>query len=241
MQISSSSAATSSMALNALRDVFQTQSTEPTGQKSPTGQASESAKRPPPPPPPPPPPKSSSGGGFSAETLSALLQAQETGSDAAADVIDEADTNGDGTVSLGELAASLGTDEASVSRAFARVDADADGEINASELEAGLKSAGGPRGHRSPPPSSTDVATSLLTEADSDNGGSLSLDEIAMALGRDDPSTLSNAFAALDTNGDGGLGGDELTSAVEAVFARQMAAYAAHSGFGSATSRSLAA
>ena len=38
------------------------------------------------------------------------------------------------------------------------------------------------------------------------------------------------AFAAdpvIDANGDGSLAADELTSAVEAMFARQMAAYAA--------------
>lgn len=241
MQISSSSAATSSMALSALRELFQTKPTETAGQISPTDPSSKSAKGPPSGPPPGPPPGAANGGGFSADTLSALLQAQESGSGGASDVIDEADTNGDGTVSLAELAASLGTDEASVTNAFAKVDADADGQINADEMEAGLKSIGGPHGRHGPPPSASDVATNVLASADANGGGSLSLGEIAAALGQDDQTSLSDAFAALDTNGDGGLGADELTSAVEAVFARQMAAYAANTGTASTASRSLAA
>ncbi|CAN5382643.1 hypothetical protein BH10PSE1_BH10PSE1_31710 [soil metagenome] len=158
--------------------------------------------------------------------MSSLLSAQEDSSSVASDVIDAADTNGDGTVSLAELAASLGADEASLTDAFAKVDADDDGQINADELEAGLKSA---RSHHGPPPpSATDVASNILSAADADAGGSLSLSEIASSLGEDDSSSLSDAFAKLDTNGDGGLGADELTSAVEAVFAKQMAAYAAN-------------
>lgn len=229
MQISSSSAATSSMALSALRDLFQTQSTEPTGQNPPAGPASGSAKGPPSGPPPGPPPGAGSGGGFSADTMSALLKTQEEGSDAASAVIDEADTNGDGTVSLAELAASLRTDEASLSQAFTQVDADADGQINQDELDAGLKSLAPPGSGRphGPPPSAGDIAADVLASADKDESGALSLDEISTALGEDDQTSLSDAFSALDTDGDGGLGADELTSAVTATFARQMAAYSA--------------
>lgn len=241
MQISSSSAATSSMALSALRDLFQTKPTETTGQIAPTGDVSKSSRGRPPPPPPPPPTGSGSGGGFSTDTLSALLQAQESGSGAASDAIDEADTNGDGTVSLAELAASLGTDEAAVSKAFSKVDSDADGQITVDEMDVGLKQAGGRRGPHGPPPPASEVASNLLTSTDSDQNGSLSLGEISTALGQDDQTALTDAFASLDTNGDGGLGSDELTSAIEAIFARQMAAYAANTGRSTTASRSLAA
>ncbi|MGV9005743.1 MAG: hypothetical protein ACOH1H_03295 [Brevundimonas sp.] len=241
MQISSSSAATSSMALNALRDLFQTRTTETTGQNSPTGSTSKSAKGPPSGPPPGPPPAAANGGGFSADTLSALLQGQEGGSGPAKAAIDAADTNGDGTVSLAELAASLGTDAASVTKAFTRVDSDADGQINAGEMEAGLKSLQGRHGPHGPPPSAADVAAGVLASADSDQNGSLSLAEITTTLGQNDPTSLSGTFSALDTNGDGALGADELTSGVQAVFARQMAAYAANTGTTATASRSLAA
>tara|TARA_R110002167_G_scaffold27139_6_gene92592 strand:+ start:2284 stop:2970 length:687 start_codon:yes stop_codon:yes gene_type:complete len=228
------------MALSALRDLFQTQTKETTGQNSPTGSSSKSEKARPSGPPPSPPAGAGTGGGFSADTLSALMQSQETGSGAAQGVIDEADTNGDGTVSLAELMASLGTDEASVTDAFTKVDANADGQINAEELAAGMKSPGGARGPHGPPPAG-DVAAGMLASADTDGGGSLSLGEIASALGQEDQSALSDAFAALDSNGDGGLGSDELTSAVEAVFARQMAAYSANTGTAATASRSMAA
>lgn len=240
MQISSSSAATSSMALSALRDLFQTKPTETTGQISPTGEVSKSGKGRPPPPPPPPPAGSGTDAGFSADTLSALLQAQESGS-GASDAIDEADTNGDGTVSLAELAAALGTDEAAVSKAFSKVDSDADGQITVGEMDAGLKQAGGRRGPHGPPPPASEVASNLLTSTDSDQNGSLSLGEISTALGQNDQTALTDAFASLDSNGDGGLGSNELTSAIEAIFARQMAAYAANTGRSTTASRSLAA
>ena len=173
--------------------------------------------------------------------MSALLQTQEDSSATASDAIDEADTNGDGTVSLAELAASLGADESELTQAFARVDANSDGQIDAGELEAGLESASRRRGPHGPPPPANDVAASALASADTDGGASLSLGEISTALGEDDPASLSDAFAALDTNGDGGLGADELATAVKAIFARQMAAYADNTGRASTWSRSLAA
>ena len=237
MQISSSSAATSSMALSALRDLFQTKTTDATGQKTPT----EGAKGPPQGPPPGPPPAGMNGGGVSPDTMSSLLGTQEDGAaKAASDAIDEADTNGDGTVSLAELAASLGTDEASVTSAFAKVDTDQDGQINADELESGLKSVHGRHGPP-PPPSASDVALDVLASADADKSGALSLGEVSSSLGEKDGASLTDAFAALDKNGDGSLASDELTSAVEAMFARQMAAYAANGTTQASSSVSRAA
>ena len=69
----------------------------------------------------------------------------------------------------------------------------------------------------------------------------MSLDEISTALGQDDQTSLSDAIAALDTDGDGGLGAEELTSAVTAAFARQMAAYSADTDGAATWSLSLAA
>ncbi|WP_269515772.1 EF-hand domain-containing protein [Brevundimonas subvibrioides] len=173
--------------------------------------------------------------------MSSLLGAQEHGHRRASDVIDAADTNGDGTVSLDELAASLRADPASLTDAFARVDGDDDGQITADELEAGLQAAHGHRGPPPPPPlSASDLASSILASSDTDGGGSLSLSEITASLGQDDSKGLSDVFAGLDTNGDGGLGVEELTTAVEASFARQMAAYTAN-GTGERSSIRVAA
>jgi Ca2+-binding EF-hand superfamily protein len=69
------------------------------------------------------------------------------------------------------------------------------------------------------PPTSADIAGKVISAADSDGDGSLSLDEVEKALGQDTSSGadgLSQAFAALDANGDGKLSQDELASAIDA-------------------------
>ena len=251
MQISSSSAASSSMALQALRDLFQTSTTDSPGQSLP-GFASETTENASPSGPPPgPPPASMNGGGFSADTMSALLGSQESSSSSGAgassssssfssEIIDAADTNGDGTVSLEELAASLSTDSSSLTDAFAEVDSDGDGQITSTELDAGLKAMGPPRGGPPPPPSAADMASDMLASSDADETGSLSLSEIASALGKDSDDTgLASAFSALDANGDGALASDELTSGIQTMIQKQMSAYAANAN--SAAPVSLAA
>jgi len=246
MQISSSSAASSSMALQSLRDLFQTNTTDSTGQSLPGAASETGGKAPPSGPPPGPPPASMNGGGFSADTMSALLGSQESsgssgaggskgsGSSFSSEVIDAADTNGDGTVSLEELAASLSADSSSLTDAFSKVDSDGDGQITSTELDAGLKAKGPPHGGSGPPagmapPSAADIASDLLTASDTDETGSLSLSEVASALGKEgDDSSLTSAFSALDANGDGNLASDELTSGIQAMIEKQMAAYAAN-------------
>ena len=256
MQISSSSAASSSMALQALRDLFQTSTTDSPGQSLPGFASETTEKAPPSGPPPGPPPASMNGGGFSADTMSALLGSQESSSSSGAgassssssfssEIIDAADTNGDGTVSLEELAASLSTDSSSLTDAFAEVDSDGDGQITSTELDAGLKAMGPPRGGPPPPPpsgiaSAADMASDMLASSDTDETGSLSLSEVASALGKDSDDTgLASAFSALDANGDGALASDELTSGIQTMIQKQMSAYAANAN--SAATVSLAA
>lgn len=69
------------------------------------------------------------------------------------------------------------------------------------------------------PPTSADIAGKVISAADSDGDGSLSLDEVEKALGQDTTSSsdgLSQAFNKLDANGDGKLSQDELASAIDA-------------------------
>ncbi|NBW07349.1 MAG: hypothetical protein EBR82_04925 [Caulobacteraceae bacterium] len=197
------------------------------------------------------------GGGFSADTMSALLGSQESSgassSSFSSQVIDAADTNGDGTVSLEELAASLSADASSLTDAFNAVDTDGDGQITSTELDAGFKAKGPPPGGppHGPPPgqsaSASDMASSLLSAADTDDTGSLSLSEINTILGKDsDDTSLTSAFSSLDTNGDGSLASDELTAGIKALFEKSLAAYAANANSAtdsatSTTSVSLAA
>jgi Ca2+-binding EF-hand superfamily protein len=72
------------------------------------------------------------------------------------------------------------------------------------------------------PPTSSDVAAKVISTADTNGDGSLSLAEIEKALGQDTTSgasgadALSQAFSKLDTNGDGQVSADELSSALDA-------------------------
>ncbi len=72
------------------------------------------------------------------------------------------------------------------------------------------------------PPSSSDIASRLVSQADTDGDGSLSLAEVTSAIGGDSSTSqssstsTSDAFAKLDSNGDGQLGADELKAAIDA-------------------------
>ena len=206
-------------------------------QEQPGGTSSAKPDGPPPGAPPGPPP----GGGarqFASRTLGGLLSAQEssTSTDLASQLIDAADTDGDGVLSLEEIQKSLeasSSDE--LSAQVAKLDTDGDGKLNADELSAGLEAArpdgpppGGPP--RGLPPSGADVASNLIGDVDADQDGALSLDEIKTELGLDATASdsLTSAFGKLDTDGDGKLGSAELTAALDAFQASH--AYGRHQG-----------
>jgi Ca2+-binding EF-hand superfamily protein len=136
----------------------------------------------------------------------------------ASKVISAADTNGDGSLSLGEIETAIGADTTSsssadaLSQAFASIDTNGDGQVSADELTNALDAqnasksaqAGGPQGahhhhhaHGSGgPPSSTDLASQLLGSADTDGDGELSLSEMEAALGLSSTSTTGSASAS---------------------------------------------
>lgn len=66
------------------------------------------------------------------------------------------------------------------------------------------------------PASASDLAARLIQDADGDDDGSLSLQEIQSALGSDGSDKLSAAVSGLDTDGDGKLNADELAAGLEA-------------------------
>ncbi|HEX3366309.1 EF-hand domain-containing protein [Phenylobacterium sp.] len=83
------------------------------------------------------------------------------------------------------------------------------------------------------PPSASGVAAKIISVADTNGDGSLSLSEIEKAIGADTTSgsdtasgtdPLSAAFAKLDTNGDGEISATELTNDLSAQNAAQQGA-----------------
>jgi Ca2+-binding EF-hand superfamily protein len=234
MQVSSASSASAGLSLQALRDLFQTQSAESTGQNSPSeglfsphqGTSSSS-------PPSGPPPASSASNGLSSDTMSALLESQEsasTGQDFISDLISDLDSDGDGGLSLTEVGTALGvSDTSEISDAFASLDTDSDGVMSAEELESGLQAMGPPPGGAPPggaaPASAEETAETVFDAADTNEDGTVSLEELMASLQEDDSSSISDTFAALDTDSDGGLSVDELTSAFKSMMSKQVESY----------------
>jgi Ca2+-binding EF-hand superfamily protein len=206
-----------------------------TGQDLPgAAGASGGSQRSGPPPGPPPGPPASGGPSsqFAANTLSDLLSTQEGDqtspfADFAAKLINQADTDGDGALSVDEIKASLGSGSTSptdatddLSAAVAKLDTDADGKLSASELGAGLAAKRPHHGHHAghTPKSSADVASKLISQADSDRDGALGLDEVEAALGSDAGAAdnLSASIKKLDADGDGRLSAADLSAALDA-------------------------
>jgi Ca2+-binding EF-hand superfamily protein len=161
---------------------------------------------------------SSSGQGFSADTLASLLSAQQTSqssqTDRAAAMFDEADADGDGSVTADELATAMAahapshlpagapspTDKAA--QLLAKGDSDGDGKLSMAEFKAMKPHGGHHHGGGAPPVGANDDATqqassssssSSTTDPDDLNGdGVVTADELAQ--------TLNSAFKTLGSD-----------------------------------------
>jgi Ca2+-binding EF-hand superfamily protein len=190
--------------------------------------------------PPPPPPamgmQGSSGEGFSGETLSSLISLQETerGGEARGGkgLFEALDTDADGALSTDELTSALTSalgDAADVSGAVSTLvsdgDYDGDGQLSGEEFHALARASGPPPG--GPPPAGE-------TKTASGAGGA---SRVFDALDTNQDGTISAAeLAAADTDGDGGLSGDEFTAMLKA--AESKTASASTDGISSLTSAS---
>ena len=186
---------------------------------------------------------------FASNTLASLLSAQEaqpTPANVAAQIIQAADTNGDGELSLSEVenalngatnGANASASATALSQAFSQIDTNGDGEISASELTNALAAQNGTQGAQGQQgpqgahhhhhhahqaqgggsaPTSTDLASQILSADDTNGDGQLSLSEIENALGTSASTGLTSAFNSLDTNGDGQLSASELSTGISA-------------------------
>lgn len=210
------------------------QSQTKTGQDVQGANAPSDADRPSGPPPkrpPGPPPSGGAGGQFAANTLTDLLSTQEDEKTSpfdklAAELIKQADSNGDGALSSDEIQSAMGggatssaTDAKGLSAALTKLDTNGDGKLGANELSAALEAKRPSDGPGRARPSSADIATKLISETDSNGDGALGLDEIKAALGSDGAKasdTLTASMSKLDTDGDGKLSAAELSAALDA-------------------------
>lgn len=226
MQISGTSAAYGgSQAQSVLAMLLQQQA----GAASGSGQEMPSVDGGPPPGPAPGPPPSGASDQFSGSTLASLISAQEsppTSADLASSMLQQADGDGDGELSVDEIAKALGADTTSgtdaLTQAVGKLDADGDGKLSADELTSGIDAAkqahGAHHAHHAHKAqnSSADLASDIMKAADSDGDGALSTDEITAALGEDSSGSIASELGQLDADGDGKLSTAELTAALHA-------------------------
>ncbi len=150
-----------------------------------------------------------------------MLQASQ--SSAAQDFLSNAASDGNGVLSLDEFEAAKpedAPDDVSSSDIFARLDADSDGSLTASELQAGQPQ-GGPGGAGGPPPGGPPPGGpppggSSASSEDDDSTSTL-LDYLSS--NSDDTSDL---FSFMDSDSDGSVSSDELQTGMASLRSQMM-------------------
>jgi Ca2+-binding EF-hand superfamily protein len=155
-----------------------------------------------------------------AALLTAAQEHEPTNAERAASLLQQADADGDGGLSNGEVRSALHLDPTGpaaglekIGAAFDRLDGDRDGRLGASELAAGLdRLALDPDAAMRLKP---DIASFLVQQADADGDSRLTADDIAAGLGGAvDTAALAAGIARWDLDQDGGLDVDELRAAL---------------------------
>lgn len=89
--------------------------------------------------------------------------------------------------------------------------------------------------------SAEQAASAAVDASDTNADGTVSMDELVAALGQGDASSLGDAFAVVDADGDGGLSVVELTSAFQSLMAKQVESYGRQASADATSSLSVAA
>ena len=150
----------------------------------------------------------------------------------AEDLLSSADTDSNGAISKKEFTALFSSEETSdssdINGLFSDLDADGDEAVSLDEatnavsnllqqLQEQRMSSDMPP-PPPPPPQSSELAEELMSYADTDQDGSLTMDEFSAALQSSengDEETLARIFDETDTDGDGIVTQEELLSAME--------------------------
>lgn len=170
-----------------------------------------------------------SSGGYSAMMQGMQNRVQPNIEQMTEDLLSAADTDSNGSISKSEFSAMFTSEETSDSNAisglFSEMDADGDEAISVDEatdavsnLLQQLQQQRMSNVNMPPPPPPPGNADDLMSSADSDEDGSLTVDEFTAALKRsedDDESILAQMFAETDIDGDGLVSQAELNTAME--------------------------
>lgn len=133
-------------------------------------------------------------------------------------MVSDNDSDEDGLLSETEFAAMLSDkSESEISEMFSTADTDGDGYVSSSELETAMQNHQ-PDGQMPPPPGD---ASSLISELDVDESGSLDLSEFS-TLFDDDESVAEALFTEADADGDGVVTESELQTAMDEHAANQV-------------------
>lgn len=172
-----------------------------------------------------------SSGGYSSMMMQGMQNKMPPNAEQMAeDLLSSADTDNNGSISKAEFSAMFSSDETSDSTAisglFAEMDADGDEAVSIDEAsnaisnllqqlqEQRMTSANMPP----PPPPGGGSPEELMSSADINEDGGLSIDEFTSALKRsddEDESILAQMFADTDIDGDGIITQEELKTAMK--------------------------
>ncbi|MBL4766080.1 MAG: EF-hand domain-containing protein [Colwellia sp.] len=169
-----------------------------------------------------------SSGGYSAMMQGMQNRMQPNIEQMTEDLLSVADTDSNGSISKSEFSAMFTSEETSDSNAisglFTEMDTDGDEAISVAEATDAVSNLlqqlqqQRMSNANMPPPPPPGNAEDLMSSADSDESGSLSIDEFTAALTRsedDDESILTQMFAETDIDGDGLVSQAELNTAME--------------------------
>ena len=153
--------------------------------------------------------------------------ASTTSQDPLTKLVSAIDTNGDGSISQGEMESyieSKGGTQAEADLLFSSLNQGNTGNLTQTQLASDLQNAGGPQAHHGhhhhhgAPPSADDVASKLVQAMDTSGDGTVDQSEFENFVTSQGGTTsqADSDFAALDTSNSGSVSASQFSSAITA-------------------------